>query len=63
MSMRSTKDLKDIVHGARAKSKNNGIRGEYQDINASTGIEDNEYSFNIDDKSGKYNTNVIGGKQ
>ena len=27
MSMRSTKDLKDIVTGARAKSKMNGIRG------------------------------------
>lgn len=27
MSMRSTKDLKDIVTGVRAQSKNNGIAG------------------------------------
>lgn len=29
MSMRSTKDLKDMVSSVRAKSNLNGIRGDY----------------------------------
>jgi chromosome segregation ATPase len=43
--MRSTKDLKEIVTGARAKSKLNGIAGkdrEYIDGDGSTQEDDND---------------------
>ena len=43
MSMRSTKDLKDIVSGSRAKSKMNGIAGAREmDYTGST-YEDEDY--------------------
>ena len=42
--MRSTKDLKQIVSGVRAKSKMNGIAGkEYETTGVSTPEDDHDY--------------------
>jgi hypothetical protein len=47
MAMRSTKDLKDIVNGHRAKSKMNGIAGSDYNIgedDTDTGTADSKQS-------------------
>jgi len=41
MSMRSTKDLKDIVSDIRGKSKNKGIAGDYDSTGAFEGDKEN----------------------
>ena len=56
--MRSTKDLKDIVTGARAKSKMNGIAGKeyHTSLNVANqlGMEDKENKENNGKDPSKY---------
>ena len=56
--MRSTKDLKDIVSGSRAKSKMNGIAGQ-RDIDLSGSTYDDEDSKVNNGLNSKYSTNNI----
>ena len=62
MSMRSTKDLKDIVTGSRTKSKMNGIAGlSNNDFSGST-YDDEDSKVNNGKKFSSTNVHATGEK-